>query len=386
MRVTRAGVRTFVFFRRVNGRVVRMKLGPVAGTSIDDARDAARQLMGKTAAGVDIVAERAAARVRGRTVADAFDTWNAFAEHRNRTWEAVKRSWELWIEGKPTKRVGRGKRREDSCPHRSFPAFARRPIAEVTTGDVERVIRQIGETNPRTANKVRSLLCTVWNHALRRGDVMTNPVRFVARFPEHSRERFLQETELSSFIRAVAEEPPTWRDFFFVALLTGQRRENLCRMRWEEIDLTAGSWHIPGRKSKSKRATTIPLTELAVGLLQRRRNEVSGEWVFPSYTGSAEGCVREPRVAWARILKRAGLADLRVHDLRRSVGSWLGASGTNSYTIARALGHQSVRSGEVYVRLGTDPVREALHTIQASRPALQKAVNDANRPVDSEAA
>jgi integrase len=145
-------------------------------------------------------------------------------------------------------------------------------------------------------------------------------------------------------------------------------------MRWDEIDLSARCWHIPASKAKSKRATTIPLTELASGLLERRREDIIGEWVFPSYIGSKDGCVREPRKPWQRVLERAGIANLRLHDLRRSVGSWLGASGTNSYTIARALGHQSVRSGEVYVRLAADPVRDALHAIQRSRPALDDAV------------
>lgn len=380
MRVTHAGARTFVLFGRLNGRVVRMKLGSVGSMSIPDARKAVQQLAGKAAGGTDIVAERAAARARGRRVADAFNTWLAFAKHRNRRWEDDKRLWELWIEGKPTERTGRRERPDDSRPRKAFPAFGRRPIREVTTSDVENIVRQIGETKPRTANKVRALLCTIWNHALRRGDATANPVQFVDRFPEHSRERFLQEAELGAFLQAVAAEPPTWRDFFLVALLTGQRRENLCRMRWDELDLTAGCWHIPGKKAKNKRATTVPLTELALGLLQRRRGEIASEWVFPSDAGSADGCVREPRKAWERVLKRAGLTDLHIHDLRRSVGSWLGASGTNSYTIARALGHQSVRSGEAYVRLGADPVRDALQAIQHSRPALDQAVRQTLLP------
>jgi integrase len=188
---------------------------------------------------------------------------------------------------------------------------------EVTTAELERISQRIGQAHPRTANKCRALLSTVWNHAMRRGEAASNPVRFVERFPEQSRERFLKETELQAFLFAVAAEPPTWRDYFLLALLTGQRRENLSRMRWDEIDLSSGVWHIPATKSKSKRAMAVPLTDLAAGLLQRRREEVPGEWVFPSDVGSADGCVREPRKPWLRILRRAGISDLRVHDLRR---------------------------------------------------------------------
>ena len=374
MRVTSAGARTFVLFRRLGGRPVRMKLGSVHGMSITDARKAAQQIAGRAAAGIDVIAERAAARARGRTIADAFDTWLAFAKHRKRSWEDDKRLWELWIKGEPLETDCKGDAESMRQPHKSFPSFARRPLREVTTGEIERIVRQIGETHPRTANKLRALLSTVWNHAIRRADATSNPVRFVERFPEYSRERFLQESELEVFLRAVALEPPTWRDYFLLALLTGQRRENISRMRWDEIDLKGACWHIPASKSKSKKPTTVPLTDLAGGLLQRRRGETPGDWVFPSYCGSADGCVREPRKPWQRVLKRAGIGNLRIHDLRRSVGSWLGASGANSYLIARALGHQSVRSGEAYVRLAADPVRDAMHVIQQSRPMLDDAV------------
>ena len=92
---------------------------------------------------------------------------------------------------------------------RGFTSFAKRPLSEVTTADVENIARKIGETHPRTANKLRALLSAVWNHAIRRGEATTNPVRFVERFSERSRERFLREDELPAFLQAVAQEPPT---------------------------------------------------------------------------------------------------------------------------------------------------------------------------------
>jgi integrase len=375
MRVTKGGARTFVVYRRMQGRPTRINLGALGAISIPDARRAAQRVSGQVAAGVDVFAERKAARLKARTVGDAFYVWLASAKHRKRSWRDDQRLWEIWIEGKAHKpRPNQG----DESPRRgaphSFPSFSKRRLNEVRTGEIENITSLIGTTNPRTANKLRALLSTVWNHAIRRGEATTNPVTFVARFTEQSRERFLKEDELQAFLNALAVEAPTWRDYFLVALLTGQRRENLSRMRWDEIDLDSCVWHIPAVKSKSRRANAVPLTDLAVGLLRRRRAEISSEWVFPSDPGSKSGCVREPRAPWLRILKRAGILHLRVHDLRRSVGSWLGASGTNSYTIARALGHQSVRSGEVYVRLGSDTVRNAMDSIQQSRPALDDVV------------
>ncbi len=381
MRVTKGNARTYVLYRRIKGRPERVNLGSVGAASIPDVRKAAQRVSGQVAAGVDVMAERKAARMKARTVGDAFDAWLSIAKHKKRSWQDDKRLWEIWILGKSHKPRPN---EQDDTPRRgapkSFPSFAKRRLVDVRTGEIENITSQIGKTNSRTANKLRALLSTVWNHAIRRGEATTNPVEFVERFPERSRERFLKEGEIEAFMRAVAAEPPTWRDYFLVALLTGQRRENLSRMRWDEIDLDSGVWHIPAAKSKNRRATAVPLTSLAVGLLSRRRNEVAGDWVFPSYAGSKEGCVREPRAPWKRILKSAGIADLRIHDLRRSVGSWLGASGTNSYTIARALGHQSVRSGEVYVRLGSDSVRQAMNSMQKDRPGLNAVVTGTYKP------
>jgi integrase len=320
--------------------------------SIVDARRAAQQITGQIAAGVDVLAERRASNIKARTVGDAFHNWLKVAKHRKRTWKDDKRLWELWL----AKRLDK------------------RPIAEVSTSDLQRITQHIGKGHPRTANKCCALLSAVWNDAIRLGDVSINPVCQVKRFPERSRDRHLAEAEFECLLHAIATEPPIWRDYFLLALLTGQRRDNLCRMAWDEIDLRHGVWHIPAAKSKNGRANSVPLTILAAGLLERRRTEVSGPWVFPSPHGSADGCIREPRKPWLRVLKRAGIEDLRIHDLRRSVGSWLGASGTNAYTIARALGHQSPRSGEPYVRLSADPAREALHGVQQARPLFDDVV------------
>jgi integrase len=352
LRVTAAGARTFVLYRRIRSRPTRITLGTFRSMSIPDARKATQQRLGQVAAGVDVVAEIKAARIRGRTVGDAFAMWLTVAKHRKRSWADDKRLWELWLE-KPLRN---------------------RVLAEVDTAELERLTQSIGRQHPRTANKCRALLSTVWAHAMRRGEVQTNPVRMVERFPENSRERALRNDEVAALLQSIAAEAPTWRDYFLTALLTGQRRENLARMRWDELDLVVGVWNIPAAKAKNKKATMIALTELTVSLLHRRRGEIASEWVFPSETGSALGCIREPRKPWQRILKRAGIANLWVHDLRRSVGTWLGASGANAYTIARALGHQSVRSGEVYVRLHADPVRQAITAIQNSQPALDAVV------------
>jgi len=68
----------------------------------------------------------------------------------------------------------------------------------------------------------------------------------------------------------------------------------------------------------------------------------------------------EPKKGWHSILKKSEIKNLTLHDLRRTLGSLLGAIGTNSHTISKTLGHKSSRASDIYTRLNLDPVREAV--------------------------
>lgn len=91
------------------------------------------------------------------------------------------------------------------------------------------------------------------------------------------------------------------------------------------------------------------------------------EWVFegPGVTGH----LMEPKAGWKRILDRASIKDLRLHDLRRTLGSWQAATGANSFMIGRSLGHKSSQSTAVYARLNIDPVRDSVE--KATQAMLQ---------------
>jgi integrase len=82
--------------------------------------------------------------------------------------------------------------------------------------------------------------------------------------------------------------------------------------------------------------------------------------VFPGR--GKTGHLVEPKTAWARILKRAGLQNLRLHDLRRTLGSWQAATGASLPIIGKSLGHKSLAATQVYARLNLDPVRAAVNT------------------------
>src|SRR5262249_5238136 len=151
------------------------------------------------------------------------------------------------------------------------------------------------------------------------------PARGIKKFREHDRDRFLQSDELPRFFAALDAEPNEhYRHLFLVALLTGVRRGNVLAMRWDQLHLDAATWTLP--ETKNGHPVTVVLVSEVVEILRERQARCGASpWVFPGRGKS--GHLEEVKSAWQRILDRAGIADLRIHDLRRTLGSWQVATG-----------------------------------------------------------
>jgi integrase len=190
-----------------------------------------------------------------------------------------------------------------------------------------------------------------------------NPAGSVTPFPEEARVRILQMHEFKKFFEALEDEQDDIRDFIMISLLTGARKSNVLSMRWADIDRKGGMWVIPGTETKNRQVHAIPLTASELEILERRwqarkKNELRNEFVFPG-TGST-GHLVEPKRAWKSLLKRAGIEDLHVHDLRRSMASWMANAGANVALIQSALNHKDIKTTlAVYTHTVKDAERSA---------------------------
>lgn len=165
--------------------------------------------------------------------------------------------------------------------------------------------------------------------------------------------------------------PDDLREFVLLALYTGARRGDLRSMRWEDVQATATGgkfWHVPD--PKNNKPYNIPLTPEALAVLQRRhaRNGTS-PWVFPN-PAKPDKHVLDMKKSWTTLRKRAALPDVRMHDLRRTLGSWQAGLGTSLLIIGKSLGHASTGATEIYSRLNLDPVRAS---VQGAITAMTKA-------------
>lgn len=327
----------YLFKRMPGGGPIRKRLGGFPELTVEDARLHAANALGDMAKGIN-PAKASRDRRREATVKELFSHWiENHAKPHKKTWREDERQYEVYLS-----------------------AWKNRKLSDVTPAEVQALCSKLGEKHGRyTANRVLSLLRAAFNEAEKIGYRGPNPAAGIKRFKETSRDRFLQVEELPRFFEAVAAEPnATLRDFFLLALFTGARRSNVCAMRWEQIDLMRGEWRIPD--TKAGRPQVVYLPEPALRLLAERK-KAAGKcpWVLPSRGES--GHLTEPKTAWKRLTTHAGIKNLRIHDLRRTLGSYQAIQGASLTIIGASLGHSQAQTTQVYARLTTNAVAESVN-------------------------
>ena len=198
-------------------------------------------------------------------------------------------------------------------------------------------------------------------------DLKENPIKGISLLKNSSRpEKFLQKNEHDELINAVGQSSnPLLKYFVPFALLTGARKREILDAKWSQVNFENQSWFIP--MTKSGKGLTVPLTSQAIDLLNTLKRELSNifpekgedsiEWLFPNpKTGKPFKSIFN---AWNTARIKAGLPDLRIHDLRHSFASALVNSGIPIYDVQKLLGHQSVKTTERYSHLSQDRLRES---------------------------
>lgn len=262
----------------------------------------------------------------------------------------------------PGQKKPRGKERAKTP---GAPDWDTRRLSTITPADIRGAMASIKDGGSiYAANMALVLLRAILRKMMAWGLFEgPDPTLGIIKFPETDRARFLKGDEAPAFFAALAKAPEYLRHFVLIALATGARRANILGMRWVDLDFHAGLWTVPGEVSKNGTAMVIPLTSMALEVLKAREGNGS-PWVFPAH--SASGHMRDPKRAWRALLVDADLEDLRVHDLRRSLGSWAAIQCASLAIIGAALGHKSPDATRIYARLTVDPVRDAMERATAA--------------------
>jgi integrase len=342
--ITAHDVRTFYLARRVAGRYRRIRLGTPDELTVDQARRRAAELNNAVATGKDPIAEKRAAR-EAMTLDELwklFDEMYAQPRLRPRSYEAVAGTYHRYLEN----------------------SWGGKKVREIRRHEVVKL--HVALKTPHgiySANCALGLLVQLLNFALDQGIIEANPANRLKRFATQSRERYITAEEMPAFLTALEQAPQLTQDLVGLALTTGARRSNLMAMRWDEISLNFATWTIPAEKMKKGRSHVVPLVPEAMAILTRRREEqgTEEEWVFPAVLAEG-GHLKEIKCSFKTLCRNGGITGLRLHDLRRTLASWMVSTNANESAIAAALAHKRDKSNvtAIYARASLDTVRTAI--------------------------
>ncbi len=241
-----------------------------------------------------------------------------------------------------------------------LPAIGKVRVADVTRADIEKMVAPL--TGPATRNRVLALTSRVFTLAekweLRAPG--SNPTRHVERAREQARDRVLSTEELaalSAALRDAAERSPANVAAIRFAAVTGLRIGEVLAVRWEHVDFESGRLLLPETKT-GRRWHDLSSAALAI-LADMHR---IGDWTFTN-NGKAPATYKRVRETFARVAKAAGLEDVRLHDLRRTVMTRAALAGVGAHVLRDLLGHRDTTMADRYIRALNNPVREAREQI-----------------------
>jgi integrase len=392
LRVQPSGEKTYVVkYRAGTGRAAptrRVRLGGVGTLTPDEARRLAKTTLGGVAHGRDPAAVKAAER-RATTLRELADLF--LSEH---------------VEAK--RKLATAAHYRDILERIVLPELGTRQAEKITTADLARLHVRMKD-RPYQANRMLAVVGSLYAFAGKRKLVPAgfNPAYGLEKYPEKGRERFLAVDQLARLGEAIREAETVglpWTideskatakhapkeanrrtviDPFAAAairllILTGARLREILRLEWQHVDLERGLLLLPDSKTGAK---SIVLNAPALAVLAGL--DRIGAYVVAGRSAGTEG--EKPRSdlnkPWRSVTKRAGLADLRIHDLRHTHASFGAGAGLGLPIIGKLLGHARASTTQRYAHLDTDPLRRASEHIGGRlAAAMGEPASEAERP------
>lgn len=339
VRIMPSGSKSYQAQYRKGGRTRRVSLGRHGKITVDEARRLAKDIMGQVAMGEN-PAEEIALERRAPTVAALCDRfYQQHVEERCKvtTQKEYRRALDLFIKPK----IGGFK------------------VIDVQRKDIA-ALHHAARDTPYQANRTLQVLSKMFNMAevwgLRADG--SNPCRHVPKYREVKRERYLSPDELQRLGQVLAEVERDGSETvhvvaaFRLLILTGCRLGEIQTLRWEYM--TDKGMELPDTKTGARR---IPLPAAARAVLSALPRSLGNPFVIEGRLDGAH--ITDLQHPWRRIRDKAGLTDVRIHDLRHTYASNAVSSGMAIQMVGKLLGHSQIQTTMRYAHLADDPVRHA---------------------------
>ena len=382
LRVTPGGAKMFSLMYRIGGHRRRYTLGAFPFVlSLADARERAGDALRLVRKGVDPVEEqkrRAQVEVEG-----ILDGW---------TFERLAKQF---LE-EHAKKLGSYYEINRSFEKHLLPQFGKAKVRGLKRADVRVYLDKMSQTKPVMANRCLAYLRKMFNWALSKDLVKSNPISAIPRpGAEHQRDRVLSQDEIRAIWTALDSEKPVMAATFRLRLLTAQRGGEVHAMRWKDID--GEWWTIPSEVSKNRLSHRVPLSPQALKIIDevrqvtdeqdRKAKRQRSEWIFPN-PRNRSAHVRSVEDLAERV-RAASKVFFRAHDLRRTAASLMAGMGVPRLVVGKILNHIEPGVTSVYDRYSYDrEKREALNAwgarLSSIIEAKQKTSEAGNRSLPGE--
>ena len=347
VRVHPSGRKVYIVKTRYRGRVIKMTIGPHGAVTPSYARVRAAEIITDARAGKNPTGRNADAPTM-IALGKRFLKEYVSTHCKPSTAEEYRRSVKLFID----------------------PRIGRYRVPDIQRSDIAALHHDMRDT-PYQANRTLGVLSKMFNLAelwdLRPDG--SNPCRHVKRFREEKRERFLSDVEYQRLGAALKEievdgsETTSAIAAVRLLMLTGCRLSEIQKLLWEHVHLEACELRLPDTKTGAK---VVYLGDPAIAVLERIDRRDGNSWVIAGRKPASH--LTDLQHPWRRIRARAGLDDVRIHDLRHSFASGGLLVGEGLPMIGKLLGHTQVQTTARYAHLANDPVKSAANKI-ASRIA-----------------
>jgi len=292
----------------------------------------------------------------------ALDRLRALANHGSidaptgRTAPLVRDAVQYYLSLQDTDR----KKKDARTALRPFLPLHNRRVCDIRKEEIVAVHKSLGGTPAKANQAVKRFVAALHYVCKSNGQPFASPLADFPWYDLKPRERHITKAEAPKFFAALEQLRPNRRDampvdLIYMLLYTGARKSNVCEMMLEEIS-AEGIWTIPAQKFKTRREHRIQLGDYELGIVAKYRGGRDTGPVFPHEHSLF------PRVkrVLAKSCRLAGMEDFHIHDLRRTLGTWMLSCGIPIAVVSKKLGHASIRTTEqVYAHLMPDVCKEA---------------------------
>jgi integrase len=331
LRVSYNGRKSWIALYRCNGVKGRLTLGRFDVLPLVEAREQARDALKAATRGVDPAAKK----------------------HRDREAPTFKKLVDDYIEqyAKPNKRTW--KKDERLLGRNLVPQLGRKKAHLITRADLRAELNKVkNRPAPVEANRTFEVVRRLYNWAIEEEILAENPAFKLPKPAEETcRERTLTADELQMLWLALEDASPVVRGVFRLMVLSAQRRNEISRMRWADLDRRDGWWNIPAELTKTKRPYRVPITPAMLNIIEEiERLSLDPEWVFPRAGGG--GPIPETNVSrpFRKVIKGAGIPHFMPHDLLHTVCSHMTGMGITEFDVGKLRHHTSRESTSMTAR------------------------------------